>query len=123
MEATWIGIAPTPAHTRVLAMSSPVQTILKAHLRTDPSSPRALATLLEGLALWEGRRVRAALVVDERSSCAGGLLREAFPMFGDSSSLVDLTWVDRRTTSRADGIRGMGRFADLEQLVRRTLAR
>jgi len=123
MDTTWIGIAPTATHTRVVAMRSPVETFLKAHLQTDPSSPRALATLLEALALWEGRRVRAALVVDDRSPCGGGLLREAFPMFGDSGSLVELTWVEPRASRARGGIRGMGRFADLEQIVRRTLAR
>ena len=61
MESIWMGIAPGLATTRVIAMAGPDDTILKANLAGDPRHPRALATLLEAVALWQGRPVRAAL--------------------------------------------------------------
>jgi len=59
MRSIWMGIAPGSSTTRVVAMAGPSETILKAQLSKDPVHPRALATLLEALALWEGQPVRA----------------------------------------------------------------
>src|SRR5436190_15555575 len=55
MRSIWMGIAPGSTTTRVVAMAGPSETILKAQLSKDPVHPRALATLLEALALWEGQ--------------------------------------------------------------------
>jgi hypothetical protein len=64
MDSIWMGIAPSREATRVVAMSGPSSTILKAQLARDPKHPRALATLLEAVALWQGQPVRAALCAD-----------------------------------------------------------
>jgi len=61
MESIWMGIAPGSVTTRVIAMEGPGETIMKAQLARDPKHPRALATLLEAVALWQGLPVRAAL--------------------------------------------------------------
>ena len=53
MESLWMGIAPGLATTRVIAMAGPDDTIVKANLAGDPRHPRALATLLEAVALWQ----------------------------------------------------------------------
>jgi len=53
MESIWMGIAPGLATTRVIAMAGPDDTILKANLAGDPRHPRALAKLLEAVALWQ----------------------------------------------------------------------
>jgi hypothetical protein len=74
MESIWMGISPSPTATRVIAMSGPGETILKAQLATDPKHPRALGTLLEAVALWQGLPVRAALCVGSRAgSCDSNL--------------------------------------------------
>lgn len=79
MESIWMGIAPSPTSTRVIAMAGPHDTILKAQLATDPRHPRALATLLEAVALCQGHPVRAALCADARGlSCDSSICREAF---------------------------------------------
>jgi hypothetical protein len=62
----WMGIAPGSLTTRVIAMAGASETILKARLAPEPHHPRALPTLLEAIALWQGRHVRAALAADER---------------------------------------------------------
>lgn len=123
MESIWMGIAPGTATTRIVAMESPSDTILKARLRKDPAHPRALATLLEAVALWQGQPVRAALCADGRdASCDSTICREAFLDYG--GALYSLVWVPvgahRRRRQRLEGL---GNFRDLERLVVEEVAR
>lgn len=123
MESIWMGIAPSSAATRVIAMTGPGDTILKAQLAGDPKHPRALATLLEAIALWQGQPVRAALCADARGlSCGSSIYREAFS--DDGGALYSVVWVPagvrRRRRHRLDGL---GNFRDLEQLVVSEVAR
>jgi hypothetical protein len=125
MESIWLGLCPGPKSTRILAKRGPTETILKAHLSMQPSSPRAVVALLETLALWEGTPVRAALVVDEASTCSSStLLRDTFSVIGDQTPLYSLEWVPRQAHRRTrDELRGMGDFMDLERLLARAVAR
>ena len=123
MESIWMGIAPSSAATRVIAMTGPGDTILKAQLAGDPKHPRALATLLEAIALWQGQPVRAALCADAQGlSCGSNIYREAFS--DDGGALYSVVWarasVPRR---RRDHLHGLGRFHDLERLVIEEVAR
>ena len=124
MSCIWMGIAPGPTATRVLAMHGATETILKARLRRDPSHPRALATLLEAIALWEGMPVRAALAADdEPTSYASSLCRDPRTERG-VETLFSVDWVPvagRRR--RRTGLAGMGRFDDLERLLIGEVAR
>lgn len=124
MDSVWLGLCPSASSTRVLAMRGPTEAILKAHLSLRPSSPRAVVSLLEALALWEGRPVRAALVVDDASTHGStSLYHDTFAVFGDETPLYRLEWVPRAAVRRRDGIRGMGDFGDLERLLARAVAR
>ena len=123
MESIWMGIAPSSETTRVIAMAEPGDTILKAQLAGDPKHPRALRTLLEAIALWQGQPVRAALCADaEGLSCDSNLCREAF--LDDGGALYSVVWVPagapRRRRPRLDGL---GNFRDLERLVISGVAR
>ncbi|HVJ93083.1 MAG TPA: hypothetical protein VM580_24955 [Labilithrix sp.] len=70
----------------------------------------AMSTLLEAIALWQGRRVRAALCVDERPDGYDSTsYLETFPDAGNA--LYSLDWA------------GMGRFADLRDLREEEVAR
>jgi hypothetical protein len=124
MSSIWMGIAPGPTATRVLAMHGASDTILKARLRRDPSHPRALPTLLEAIALWEGMPVRAALAADdEPTSFASSLCRDPRTEVG-IGPLFTLDWVPvagRRR--RRPAIKGMGHFHDLERLLIGEVAR
>ena len=51
----WMAIRPGPTGTRVLVTEGQ-ETLLKARLMRDPAHPRALATLLEAMALWQESR-------------------------------------------------------------------
>lgn len=123
MESIWMGIAPSPTSTRVIAMAGPHDTILKAQLATDPRHPRALATLLEAVALWQGHPVRAALCADARGlSCDSNICREAFS--DDGGALYSVVWVPAGAhRRRRHRLHGLGNFQDLERLVLAEVAR
>ena len=122
MESIWMAISPGPRETRVLAMDGPSTTLMKARLGRAPAHPRAMATLLEAIALWQGRTVRAALSVgtaDDGSDTT--LYREAF---GDGGGpLYSVDWVPTHRRARRRDVSGMGEFADLRQLLLFEVAR
>jgi hypothetical protein len=123
MSDIWMGIAPEPQATRVIAMAGPSETILKARLRPAPAHPRAMATLLEAVALWQGRHVRAALCAAERDGASdSSLYREAFADVG--GPLYTLDWVPAcRERRRHRDLPGVGAFGDLRQLLLFEVAR
>jgi hypothetical protein len=124
MESIWLAFCPGTTSTRVVVMRGPNELIMKAQLRLNPSSPRAVSALLEALALWEGVKVRAALVVDEASGHGpSSLQRDTFALFGDDSALYSLEWVPRARVRRRDDLHGVGDFRDLERLLTASLAR
>ena len=124
MESIWMGIAPGPHHTRVIAMHGAGDTILKARLRRDPAHPRAMPTLLEAVALWQGAQVRAALAADdEQTSCESCLCRAAL-FDTNPSPLYTVAWVPATGRGRRrSNIVGMGDFRDLRQLLLFEVAR
>lgn len=97
-------------------MRGPGETLLKAVLRGDPVHPRALPTLLEALALWQGAQVRAVLCAgDQGPPCDTTLWRSAWD---ESGPLYSITWVpgvDHPRRQRA--ISGVGDFRDLERVL------
>ena len=60
-------ITSLPQATRVLATDGQRRPLMNARLRPLPHHPRALPTLLEALALWQGQKVHAVLGVDADS--------------------------------------------------------
>ena len=126
MESIWLGLWPNERTTRVLAMRGASETILKATLPLQPSSVRAVTTLFEALALWEGRPVRAVLVADESStsSCPTTLYRDTFAIFGERTALYEFEWVSHVPgRRRRDALGGMGSFSELERLLIHSVAR
>ena len=118
MRSIWMGISPGLSATRVIAMAGPGETILKARLSPQPAHPRALSTLLEAVALWQGTQVHAALCAGERDGVSdSSLYREAFADVG--GPLYTLEWVPavRRARRGHRDIPGVGDFADLRNLL------
>lgn len=71
MSDIWMGIAPERKATRVIAMTGPSETILKARLLPSPTHSRAMATLLEAVAMGQGTKLRAVVsVADGDGACA-----------------------------------------------------
>jgi hypothetical protein len=114
-----MAIAPSPHRTRVIAMAGPGETILKATLLSNPAHPRALPTLLDALALWQGQKVRAALCAD--GSDASSVTSRYPAIFHDpcDTPLYELVWVPVATRARRhrDDLEGMGPFRDLRHLL------
>jgi hypothetical protein len=119
-----MGIAPGLRETRLIAMHGASETILKARLRRDPAHPRAMPSLLEAVALWQGMPVRAALAADdEQTSCESCLCRAA-AIDTDPSALYTVLWVPATgRRRRRSAIDGMGDFRDLQQLLLFEVAR
>ena len=119
MKSIWVGIKPERDATRVIAMAGPgaERTLLKARLLPSPSSRSALPSLLEAIALWQGKPVHAALVAGAQGAEFGtSLYRDCLPDFGNA--LYTLEYVESlRRPRRRDDITGMGRFEDLRQLL------
>lgn len=123
MSSIWVGIDSTSVETRVLATTGPTETILKARLSATAQHPRALPTLLEALAMWQGKMVRAALVVDgPDGSSATRLCLDAWADFG-GAPLYTVEFVHGSKRRHRDGLDGLGRFHDLRQLVMFEVAR
>ena len=123
MRSIWVGIDSTSEATRVLATAGATETVLKARLSATAQHPRALPTLLEALAMWEGAPVRAALVADgPDGSSATRLSLEAWADFG-GAPLYSLEYVSGRRRRHRDGLDGLGRFHDLRQLLLFEVAR
>ena len=101
MPSLWVGIRPTIDETRILALDSQAQTLLRARLAPTPRHPRALAWLLESLALWEGQPVRAALAVgaSSRSSATSPWLASV-----GETALFSLECVRALRPPRRDGV-------------------
>ena len=118
MSEMWMAIRPGLHGTRILGVSPNGRTLLKARLKTSPTHPRALSTLLEALALWEGEMVRAVLVAGTRAgSCDTTLFRECFADFG-RPPLYELAYTS--SNHREPLPRGrdpLGGFADLRKLL------
>src|SRR5438552_1637015 len=84
MESIYVAIHPSGAETRIVATSATGMVVLKARVTSHPSSPSALPALLDALSIWEGKFVRAALVVDAPGDQpASSLYRDIFPAFGN----------------------------------------
>lgn len=118
MMRTWMTmVEPSRQAVRILAIDVDGNEILKARLPPYPQHPRALLTLLEGLALWIGNPVTAVVSagpsVDLRCGQAlfdGGLLPA-------DSALVrfDIVTPGRRRQT----IIGVGDFRSVRRMARR----
>jgi len=102
-------VHPGPNQVRILVTEAG-DDCLKAVLPSHPAHPRALHTLLEGLAQWHGRPVHAALVVDGPSACSriDALVGEVWPR-----DLATVRFEIRHPRVDRRRIRGPGDFRQL----------
>jgi hypothetical protein len=118
MRSVWVALHPKGDETRILVTAGPNDTLLKARLSPTVQHPRAVPTLLEALALWEGAPVRAVVAVDgPGASSATSLCLDSFADFtgGPLYELQFVPWA--RVCRMRDLLRGMGDFRDLRQLL------
>lgn len=99
MKHLWIAILPSRRCTRVMAVSRTGATILEATLAPSPSHTRALPTLLDAVALWEGQKIRAALCAADRAGESDSSLYRAAFDENTGGPLYTLEWLPTRGTS------------------------
>jgi hypothetical protein len=98
-------------NVRLLVRSPEIGDLLRARLPIQPRHPRALLTMLEGLALWRGQPLRVAIAADGpcRTWFASGLFGDE--LWPAESQLVQFEVALR--ARRAGRLRGMGDFREL----------
>jgi hypothetical protein len=115
--ATWhTRLEPLPQGVRLLVTGPAGEDLLKAQLASSPEHPRALLTVLEGLALWCAEPLCVAISADVPFHHSLGLGPfDDPPHWPQASALVRYTYLG--TPPRARRIRGVGDFRRLRQLV------
>lgn len=94
-------------HVRILVTEADRGDVLKASLPHSPAHPRAMLTLLEGLALWSGAPVCAVIIAEQNCPSwvgAGVFGDELWP--GESQ----LVQYEVGNHVRPKRLRGMGDF-------------
>lgn len=106
-------LSVTPSELQLLVQNEAGDDLLKARLPARPRHPRALLTMLEGLALWSGSPLCAVICADEsvQIGCALGLFGggELWPA---ESQLVRF---DVAAPGNRRRLRGMGDFRALRR--------
>ena len=117
MQTLWMGVRPGPDVTRILVQDAGIP-LLKARLPEAPQHPRALETLAEGIALWCGRPIYAALgVAAEDALCVSPRWHTTVEVLTRTPLVVIEPVIGRPRPPRGgDGLTGLGAFADLRQL-------
>ena len=118
MHSLWAAIESRCNETRVLAMSGPTETVLKARLSATAQHRLALPSLLEALALWQGMPVRAVIVADAPDGSALARLKLDHMLAAvDGDPLFKLELVPGHKRRHRDVLDAMGAFHDLRQLA------
>jgi hypothetical protein len=124
MHSLWAVIDSRCNETRILAMSGPKETVLKARLSATAQHRLALPSLLEALALWQGMPVRAVIVVDAPDGSALARLKlDHLLAEVDGGPLFKLELVPGHKCRPRDVLDAMGAFHDLRQLAMFEVAR
>lgn len=114
-ESLMVALDPRPRGTRILVMDGRNELLRAVLGAAEGTHPRAAATLLEGLALWQQRPLTVALCVDEweRSSAL-----HLYDGLGEGARNVhfEVAVVARGRRGRGRHLQGLGRFGDLRQL-------
>ena len=116
MLRSWESTLRVTRHEAKLLVRNDRGDLLKARLEPSPCHPRALLTLLEGLALWSGHPLPVALSVDD--DCRG---YPGSTLFGDElwpaeSQLVRFDIV--LPARRARRLEGLGDFRAARRISR-----
>ena len=119
MSELWAAIDTRSTSPRILVTNAGKEPLVKARMRKRPDHRRALATLLEGLAMWEGARVRAVLVAGMRDACVSSFYHDCFadPCDTPLYSIGYAPSLEEARQMHEDRIRGMGAFNDMRQVL------
>ena len=116
MFRPWTSVLKLSSHdVRLLVTEPATGDLLKARLPIQPRHPRAMLTVLEGIALWQGHPLCVVINADAPSLSLYGS-----GLFGDElwpaeSSLVRFE-LDARARRAAHRLRGVGDFRALRSV-------
>lgn len=114
MSLTEIRMLPSRGRLMMVGLGFDGEILLKARLPMFPNHPRATITVLEGLALWSGRKLPVALGVSANSKLSIEALLPDGPAW--MSPLVDLHLVDHPRRHPKTRITGVGDCREALQL-------
>ncbi len=109
-----------PLSVKLLVKDAKGQDLLKAQLPLPPAHPRAVVTLLEGLALWSRPPLSTAIAVDDAVSPGQGDAIFGDALWPDFGPLVQLDFID--TSGGTERLTGVGDFRPLRRLLGRGAA-
>jgi hypothetical protein len=111
-------VEPTAGQTKILVTDEDGNEVLKAALSAAPNHPRALLTLLEGLALWAGHPLTAAISVGPALPLHIDAALFGRQLVADESALVRF-WPIVPLRCRRRTLSGVGDFRQLRLVWRR----
>lgn len=115
MSIREVRLLPRGDELLVLGMGMEGEARLKARLPATAEHPRAAIEVLEGLALWSGRRLPVVLGVNARSGrCIEALLPAGPAWCSPLVELIPVTWP--RGSRRPRRLDGLGDFRALHRL-------
>jgi hypothetical protein len=104
----WKTVLTVTSSDALLLVTREASDLIKAKLPLRPQHPRALLTLLEGLALWSGASLQVVVSADDRSRAWVGSGLFGDELFPAESSLVQFH-IEHRDC-RAHRLRGVADF-------------
>lgn len=107
----------TREEVKLLVTSPEGDDLLKARLPTRSRHPRALCTLLEGVALWSGEPVYAVISVGKHCAAWLGSDQWGGQLWPEESVLVQFDLAVPQPRQRRT-LRGLGDFRDLRRHLR-----
>jgi len=114
MDRVDVTIMPPMQSRRLLTMCGNDE-VLKAVLPASQAHGQAAPTLLEGLAMWFGRRLSVVLCADGQDRRSGLNLCDGFGG-GKQTLHYNVAVVGPDRNHRGQRISGVGTFGDLQQL-------
>jgi hypothetical protein len=109
-----------PLSVKLLVKDARGKDLLKAELPLPPAHPRALVTLLEGLALWSRPPLSTAIAVDDAVPPGQGDALLGDDLWPDFGPLVQLELIEQEPGDRR--MTGVGDFRPLRRLLKRGAA-
>ncbi len=109
-----------PLALKLLVKNAKGQDLLKAQLPLPPAHPRAVVTLLEGLALWSRPPLSTVIAVDDAVTPGQGDALFGDALWPDFGPLVQLDLINAE--DGGERLSGVGDFSPLRRLLQRGAA-
>ena len=117
MNEVWTLIDIRRPVPRILVTHGSQQPMLKAIMTGPPHHVRAMGAFLQALSMWEGRAVRAALVVDKGDGCVVNRYLD-FATMAERTPMYSIEYITAPYLNESKRSEEMDQFRDLKELLR-----